>query len=208
MSAGMMILTVTAVLVFCGVLQRVLDRMYMRDREALAVIGAMLVGTLLPNVKLGPVSVSVGGALIPVAICVYLLIRADESLERWRTLLGSVLTGAAVYGLSLLLPAEAEELPVDPMLLYGLAGGVIAWVLGRSRRGAFICGIAGVLLADVTTAAVNWAKGIDQQLVLGGAGIADAVVISGVLAVLMCELVGEAVERMVRRTSAKGGDQT
>ncbi|MBQ8556250.1 MAG: DUF1614 domain-containing protein [Clostridia bacterium] len=207
MSLGMMILTVVAVLVFCGLLQRVLDRMYLTDRAALLLIAAMVVGSLLPNVTLGPVSVNIGGALIPLGVCAYLFIRADEALERWRTLLGSVLTGAAVYGLSILLPAEAEALPIEPMLLYGIAAGAIAWLLGRSRRGAFICGVVGVMIADITTAVVNWMQGIDQQLILGGAGLADAVVVSGVLAVLLCELVGETVERMVRkRQTVKGGN--
>lgn len=206
MSAGMLLLMIAAVLVLCGLLQRVLDRMYLSDLAALLVIGAMLVGTFLPDLKLGVVSVNIGGALIPLGVCVWLFIRADESLERWRVLLGSLLTGAAVYGLTRLLPAEAEQLPVEPMLLYGAAGGLIAWLLGRSRRGAFICGITGVILADVASAVINWLSGIRQVLVLGGAGITDAVVISGILAVMLCELVGEATERIVRRRKAEGGD--
>lgn len=206
MSAGMMLLTIAAVLVFCGLLQRVLDRMYLTDRQALLIIGAMLFGTLLPNITLGPVSVSIGGALIPLGVCIYLLIRADTAIERLRTLFGTVLTGGAVYALSALLPAEAEVLPFDPMWLYGLCGGVAAWVLGRSRRGAFICGVAGVMLADIASAVVGRIQGYQTQLVLGGAGIADATVISGVLAVLLCELVGETVERFVRWQTDRGGN--
>lgn len=207
MSAGMLLLMIAAVLVLCGLLQRVLDRMYLSDRAALLVIGAMLLGTFLPNLNLGVVTVNIGGALIPLGVCTWLFIRADESLERWRVLLGSMLTGAAVYGLTRLLPAEAEQLPVEPMLLYGAAGGLIAWLLGRSRRGAFICGVTGVILADVASAVINWLSGIRQVLVLGGAGIADAVVISGILAVMLCELVGETMERIVRRRKAEGGDR-
>ena len=88
---------------------------------------------------------------------------------------------------------------MDPNLLYGLAGGVIACLLGRSRRGAFICGVAGVLLADVVNAVLVWRQGTDQQLILGGAGIADASVLSGVIAVLLAELTGEIRERLSRR---------
>ena len=184
MTAGMLLLTIAAVLVFCGLLQRVLDRMYLTDRQALLIIGAMIIGTLLPNITLGPVSVNLGGAVIPLGVCAYLLIRADEPVERWRTLLGTVLTGGAVYG---------------------LCGGILAWVLCRSRRGAFACGVAGVILADITSAVVAWAQGYQAQLVLGGAGIADATVISGVLAVLLCELVGETIERLVRGHAVQRG---
>ena len=207
MSIGTIVLTVVAVLIFFGALERVLDRMHLTDRAALLLIAAMFVGTLLPNIQLGRVSLGIGGAVIPLGVFVYLLIRADESKEVWRSLIGAVLTGTAVFGLSMLLPDEPEEMFMDPNLLYGLAGGAIAWILGRSRRGAFICGVMGVILADVATAILNWSRGVDQQLVLGGAGIADTVVISGVLAVLLAELVGEIVERIARsrRPAREGG---
>ncbi len=206
MAGGTILLTAAAVLVYCGVLQRVLDRMYLTDRAALLLIGLMLAGTFLPNIVLGPVMLNIGGALIPLGICAWLLIRADTHLERWRTLLGTVLTAGSVYALTLLLPSEPEQLPVDPTLLCALAGGVIAWILGRSRRGAFVCGVAGVILADAVTAFVNWAQGISQPLVLGGGGLADAAVLSGMLSVLLCELIGEAAERLVRARHRKEGE--
>lgn len=208
MSGGMLVLTAAAVLVYCGVLQRVLDRMHLTDRAALLLIGLMLVGTFLPNLTIGPVALNIGGALIPLGVCAWLMFRADTVLEKWRTLLGLVLTAAAVYALTLLLPSEPEQLPVDPTLLCALAGGVIAWLLGRSRRGAFVCGVSGVILADAVTAIVNWARGIAQPLILGGGGLADAAVLSGMLSVLLCELVGETVERMVRAGRKKGGEET
>ena len=204
MSVGMIILTALAILIFFGVLQRVLDRMYLTYRQALAVAAAMFVGTLIPNIELGPVAINIGGALIPLAVCVFLFWKADTDLERWRTVLGSFLTAAAVFALSLLLPSEAEQLTVDPMWLYAVCGGVLAWLMGRSRRGAFICGVMGVLLADTATAVVNWSRGIQQRLVLGGAGVADAVVVSGVLAVLLCELIGELIERAARGRRKEG----
>lgn len=198
MSAGMLILTLTAVLVFFGIAQRVLDRMRLTDRQALVLVAAMFVGTLLPNVTLGRVSASLGGAVIPLGVCIYLLIGAERGLEVARALIGAVLTAAAVYALSIFLPDEPEQLWIEPTLLYGMSGGIIAYILGRSRRAAFISGVLGVMLADVVNALVLWSRGVDQQLVLGGAGLADSVVISGMLAVLLAELVGEVVERIQR----------
>ena len=43
---------------------------------------------------------------------------------------------------------------------------------------------------------VNWTRGVQQVLYLGGAGALDAVVLSGVTAVMLCELFGEIMERM------------
>ena len=198
MSVGMILLTVTAILVFFGVAQRVLDKLYLTDRAALLLIALMFFGTLLPSVTLGRVVVSIGGAVIPLGICLYLLIRADTGREKARALLGAVITAGVVYLIGVLMPEEPEAIIVDPMFLYGIAGGVVAYALGRSRRAAFICGVLGVLLADTAVAVLNWQKGIEQPLVLGGAGVFDAAVIAGLLGVVLAELVGEVLERISR----------
>ena len=137
MSAGMLILTTAAVLVFFGIAQRVLDRMRLTDRQALLLVSLMFVGTLLPNITLGMVSLNLGGALIPLGVCIYLLVSAGTKKEVLRSLIGAVLTGAAVYALSVFLPDEPEQMWIEPNILYGLSGGVIAYLLGRSRRAAF-----------------------------------------------------------------------
>lgn len=204
MSIATMLLMVTAVLIFFGLVQRVLDRMYLTDRAALILVGCMLLGTLAPNLAFGLVQVNIGGCLIPLGVCIYLLVKADSSRERIRTCAGAVLTAAAVYALGALLPDEPETLPMEPTLLYGLAAGFIACVFGRSRRGAFVCGVMGVLLADIAGAIVVWSRGVEQVLMLGGAGLADAVVISGVIAVLLTELVGEIAERITRKEHKVG----
>ena len=198
MSIGMILLTATAILVFFGVTQRVLDKLRLTDRAALVLIALMFFGTLIPNVVIGSVAISIGGAVIPAGICIYLLIRAGTSKERVRAILGSVVSAGVIYALSALMPDEPEAIVIDPLYLYGLVGGLVAYLLGRSRRGAFICGVFGVLLADIAVSVVNRLNGIDQQLVLGGAGVFDAVVISGLLGVILSELIGELIERFVR----------
>lgn len=198
MSVGMILLTVTAILVFFGVAQRVLDKLYLTDRAALLLIALMFFGTLLPSVTIGRVVISLGGAVIPLGICLYLLIRADTGREKARALLGAAITAGAVYLIGVLMPEEPEAIVVDPMFLYGIAGGVVAYALGRSRRAAFICGVLGVLLADTAVAVMNWQKGIVQPLVLGGAGVFDAAVIAGLLGVVLAELTGEVLERLSR----------
>ena len=203
MSVSMLLLTVVAVLIYFGLLERVLDRMRLSDRAALTIVILMFIGTLLPNITLGKVSVSLGGAIIPLAVCIYMLIKAKSAKTVLRSVIGSALTAVIVWGMGVLLPDEPEAMLIDINLLYGLAGGVVAYLLGRSRRGAFICGVAGVIIADIITAYINWSKGITQQLVLGGAGMADTAVISGVIAVLLAERVGELRERMARSKEGK-----
>lgn len=199
MTVGSIVLSILAVLVLLGVGQRVLDKMRLSDRAALVIILLMFLGGLLPEIDLGVARVNIGGALIPLGVCVYLLATADTGAERARGLIGAAVTAGAVYLLDRVLPGEPEKVGLDPIYVCGIAGGVVGWLLGRSRRGAFISGVLGVLLADGVNAAVLSAQGIAQPLVLGGAGIFDSAVLSGLIAVLLCELVGEALERAARR---------
>lgn len=194
----MILLIVLALLILFGVLQRVLDRMALTDKQALVLVALIFIGGWLPDIRLGMVSLNIGGVLVPFGVCVYLFFHAGTGKERIRCLVASVLTAAVVYVISLFFPADPVAMPFDPMILYGLCGGVIAWLMGRSRRSAFIAGVLGVILADAATGVVNWSRGIQQTLYLGGAGALDAIVLSGVTAVMLCEPFGEIMERVAR----------
>jgi len=215
MSIGMILLIITALLILFGILQRTLDRMALTDRQALLIVALIFIGGWLPDLRLGPVIVNIGGALIPLGICIYLFFHAGTGKERGRCLFASVLSAAVITAISWLFPSDPTAMPFDPLLLYGAAGGVIAWLLGRSRRSAFIAGVLGVILADLAGGLGVLLRGINQPISLGGAGAVDAIVISGITAVMLCELTGEIMERMNRGTSksadrhdsAKGGAQ-
>ena len=84
------------------------------------------------------------------------------------------------------------------MYINGVIGGLIAYALGRSRRGAFICGVMGVLIADLIVFFVNLGRGVAQPLILGGAGVFDAMIVSGLIGVILAELIGEITERITR----------
>ena len=198
MSIGLVLLTVVSILVLFGAAQRVLDKMHLTDRAALVITAAIFLGGLIPDIRMGNVSVNIGGALVPFGVAVYLLIKTDTAREFWRAVAGSVVTAGIVYALGQVLPDEPEKITVDPNYVYGIAAGVVAYILGRSRRAAFICGVLGVLLADIAVGVVNYIKGIDQTLMLGGAGAMDVVVLSGLIAVLLAEIVGEIIERVTR----------
>lgn len=203
MSIGMIVLVVLSLLILFGALQRVLDRMALTDRQALIIVAAIFIGGWLPEIPLGRITINIGGALIPLIVCVYLLLHAGTMKERTRALVASVLTAAAITAISFFLPADPAQMPMlDPMILYGVAGGLIAWLLGRSRRSAFIAGVLGVIIADVVAGASLWLRGVDQAVHLGGAGALDAVVLAGVIGVLLCEIAGEIMERMQRGKTA------
>ena len=206
MTIGTILLIAAGLLVLFGVGQRVLDRLRLTDREALLFIALILAGGYLPDIAVTDTfAFNIGGALIPLALCARLFFLADTAAERVRAVVAPLVTGAAVYALGRLLPAEPEAMVIDPNYIYGVAAGLIAWVFGRSRRCAFISGVVGVMLSHVASWVMVNRAGAAQRLVLGGAGAYDVIVISGLLAVLMAELVGEVAERLTRGSRRERG---
>lgn len=201
MTIGMIILIVVAILILLGVGQRVLDRMRLNDKLALLFIALIIGLGFVPDVRVTDVfAFNLGGAVVPLALCIYLFVKADTAWERWRSILASIITGAAIFAIGMFAPDEPETITVDPILLYGLAAGLIAYIFGRSRRCAFIAGVVGMMLSDTANAIYVWSKGVPQDFVLGGAGALDGIVIAGIVAVLLAELLGEIIERMKRGT--------
>ena len=199
MSIGLIVLIVTGLLVIFGAGQRALDRLRLTDKQALFFIALIIALGFLPDIPLGgEVTVNLGGCVMPLILCVYLFVRAGTWMERGRAIAASLVTGVVCYIIGRYTADEPETITFDPNYLYGVAGGVIAYLFGRSRRAAFIAGVTGVLIADVIASIEVWTQGVPQTLSLGGAGAYDAVVISGILAVLLSELIGEVRERMAR----------
>ena len=198
MTVGLILLIVTGLLIAFGAGQRALDRLRLTDAQAYVFIALIIVLGFVPEIPLGRVSVNLGGCLLPLGLSVYLFVKADSAWERWRSIIAALVTGAAVWALMRFLPDEPETVPVEPNWLYGIAAAVAAYVLGRSRRCAFIGGVTGVLLAQTASVIPVWLQGVDQTLVLGGAGAFDAVVVAGFLGVMLAEIVGEITERIVR----------
>lgn len=199
MTIGMILLMITAALILLGVGQRILDRLHLNDKLALLFIALIIVLGFVPDIPVTKnFSFNLGGAVVPLALCIYLFIKADTAWERWRSILASLLTGAAIFLIARFSPDEPESITVDPIILYGLAAGAIAYVFGRSRRCAFIAGAVGMMLANTANAIYVWSKGVDQGFVLGGAGAADGIVVAALVGVLLAELLGEILERMKR----------
>ena len=69
-----------------------------------------------------------------------------SGLRRRLTVVFTLVTGAVVYALGRFMPDEPEEIVIDPNWMHGLAAGVVGYLFGRSRRGAFIAGVIGAVL--------------------------------------------------------------
>jgi len=199
MPIGMMMLLVVGVLVYFGIAHRILDRMRLTDKQALLFIAAIIVGSFIdiPLMR-APVelSINVGGALLPALLAVWLIIKADETAEKVRAILATILVAVAVSLGSRYLPYEPENMFLDPKIIYGVSAGMIAYLAGRSRRSAFIGGVLGIVLSDIIHMVTIIRLGIPGTTDIGGAGAFDVVIIAGIVAVMVAELVGETREKL------------
>jgi uncharacterized membrane protein len=196
---GMIILVVLSVLIYLGLAHRVLDRMKLTDKGALVVIAAIIVGSFIdiPITK-GRIitSINVGGAIVPIAAAIYLLVTAGTTKEWIRALIGTVVTAGLLVAAMQLLSEEPEQMIIDPLWVFPIVAGVVAYLLGRSRRSAFIGATMGILLADLIYLSWLFITNTPGQVDIGGAGALDSLVIAGIFAVLLAEFIGESRERL------------
>jgi uncharacterized membrane protein len=146
-----------------------------------------LVYVVPPSVRSGEtvVAINVGGALIPLLLVAYLLLRFGIG---WRVLLATALVTAGVH--SLAHPVRGVGIVLPSVLLPGLFAAAAAIVLDpwTAPRTAFIAGTIGTLLgADL----LNWTVFADlgaPVVSIGGAGTFDGIFVTGVAAVLLAGL--------------------
>jgi uncharacterized membrane protein len=198
---GLITLVVVSILVYFGVAHRVLDKMRMNDRSALAVIAAIIIGSFI-DIPIGSrVTVNLGGS-IAVILAIYVWLGAGTGFEKIRSLIAAAVVGLALFLAGRYLGAEPEAIFIDPIYIYPLVAGIVGYLAGRSRRGAFFAAVIGVLSLDVTQYIYLTRTGLPGTVHIGGAGAFDSLILAGILAVLLAELIGESLERM------QGGPRT
>ena len=201
MPTGTVLLLIVAALIYFGVGQRILDRMRLTDTQALIAIALMIGGSFITiPLMTGRTSVSLnlGGAVVPLALVFYLLIKADTATERVRSIVAALITGGVVYGVSQLTDFDPSSpaLFIDPLWLFSIVAGIVGYLSGRSRRASFIAGVLGLFAVDLVHLFQALASNMATRVVLGGAGVFDAVILAGLIAVALAEFVGETRERL------------
>ncbi len=199
MSVGLLLMIGAGILILLGLAQQVLDRLYLNDKQALIILAAMVAGSFV-DIPLyrgdPPVSINLGGAIIPLALSIYVLYRAGTVKEINRGIIGSVLVGALIYGVSKIYDFDTDVGLIEPQYLWGILAGVTAYLIGRSRRLAFVGATIGVILADLAHAVETGITGRFAPTRIGGAGVLDTVVLAGLIGVVLAEVIGEVRESL------------
>jgi uncharacterized membrane protein len=199
MSLGIILLVLASLAILFGLAQQVLDRLYLNDKQALLVIGAIVAGSFI-NIPLyrgtPAVSINLGGAVIPLILALYVLFKAGTKEERGHGVLATVITGLVLFAVTKIYDFDTDAGFLDPQYIWGILAGGIAYAIGRSRRLAFIGGVLGIILVDISHMIEAFIRGIPSPTRIGGGGIFDTVIIAAIIGVLLAEIFGEARERL------------
>lgn len=211
MPVGPILLTILLVMIYFGLADRVLGLLRLTVRQALLLVGAMLLGSFF-DMDLAPgLTINLGGGVIPLGVAIYLIIMAGTALESARAVAATLVTAAAVYLVGRWFPpgqpTELNLFLMDAQYLYGLTAGLVGYSAGRSRRSAFCAGVLGVVLADLVHYVGYAAGGIRSDLAVhvGGGGFWDTTMVAGVLALLVAEIIGDSREALEGESTAGGG---
>ena len=204
MSTSFIILSIIILLIMFGVGQRILDSLRLSDKSALLILIAICIGLVIPPIWIGEYfCFSIGGFLIPLALSIYLLICCGLSRDLIRAVVGTVVVAGIIYALEWIMPADPEEMIIDNMYIYGLVAGVVAYILGRSRRNAFISCLFGITLAQLVQWIVNFYNETPSILGLGVGGAFGAYIVSIIISVAVSEFLGRCFEMASGGTEKK-----
>jgi uncharacterized membrane protein len=164
-------------------------------RYAFAVMLLSLLGSGLniPLVPLGPggftaragqgtlIMLNVGGALIPILVSLYLLVRTGMVV---RMAIGTAIVAAVVHSLAYLVPGVGIAVPmIAPPLV--AAGVALILAFRRAPPVAYVAGSMGTLIgADLMNLGQIARLGV-PFVSIGGAGTFDGVFLTGILAGLL-----------------------
>jgi uncharacterized membrane protein len=136
---------------------------------------------LLPNPDDTIIAVNLGGAVIPVLLSAYLLMRVGGVAPAF---IATVVVALLVHHFARIIPGAGIAVPT---FIPGFAAAILAILLTRERRPvvAYVAGTIGCLVgADVLNLALV-ARLNAPIASIGGAGTFDGVFVSGVIAVLL-----------------------
>jgi uncharacterized membrane protein len=127
------------------------------------------------------VAINLGGAVIPVLLSIYLLMRLGGAIP---ALISTVLVALVVHHFSRIIPGAGIAVPT---FIPGVTAAILAILLTREQRPAvaYVAGTIGCLIgADVLNLPLI-ARLNAPVAAIGGAGTFDGIFVSGIIAVLL-----------------------
>ena len=192
MIIGLVLLGITAFLLFFGIARRVFANFGVPYLLAFVLVGVLIGSAFIPTFYIGSVAINAAGFIAPLVFSVMFLLLAKRSREVWHSIV-ALSTSAAVYVAVLLLIAPITSVTVT-VISAGFLCGAIAYLVGKTELSALAAVFAGLPLGEVVASTVNYFA-LGKAFSLGSAATFDAVILAAVFAVVLCEAIAA-----IRRT--------
>lgn len=203
---GLILLGVLLILMLFGVTQRVFDKMKLSTLWSILFIVAVGIGVFIPVIRAHRLfSFSIGGFIIPMILCIYMLIKMGFTADMARAWIATIVTAGAVVLIYTFIPTQTTGMKIFAAIVVGIIAGAVSYLIGRSRRGALFSAIMGVYIGQTVNFLIDYfGRGITTaHLALGVGAMFDALVIASLSAFLLAIIVGETRERIITRTHTR-----
>lgn len=202
MIIGLILLAIVAVMIFFGLTGRFFRKIGVANWLAFIFLLALVVGAVVPSIKIaGVLEINVGGFIIPFILSIIMMFMIGWNLGLVRAILSSLAVASVAVGTRMLIMPSSMGMQILAAVIIGILGGLVAFVIGKSRLVTLESAIGGVVLGDIIISVLySVVTGTTAgSLRLGVFGTFDAFVISGVVAIMLVEIVD-----MVRTKSSRG----
>lgn len=199
MIIGLVLLGITALLLFLGIARRVFSNFGVPYLLAFVIVGVLIGSAFIPAFDIGRVSVNAAGFIAPLTFSVMFLLLAKRRREVWYAIVASSST-AAVYAAVLLLISPITSVTVT-VISAGFLCGAVAYLVGRTELSALAAVFAGLPIGEVVSSIVGYFS-LGRGITLGTAATFDTVILAAVFAVVLSEAIS-AIRRTMNTRNKK-----
>lgn len=200
MIIGLVLLGLTAVLLFFGVAERVFKSFGVAYWLAFIIIGVLIGCAFIPTFTIGAVQFNVAGFFAPLLFAAVFFALAVRMREVRRAVVVTSVTAALFISVWLLIaPITSDTVSV---IIIGFLCGAVDYLVGKTKIAA-LCGIfLGMPIGEVVSSAVGMYV-YNTPLRFGTPATFDAVILAAVTAVVIFESVSAIKRTMSRKANVR-----
>lgn len=201
MVIGLILLGITAALLFSGLAERVFRTYGATYWLAFITVAALIGSAFIPTFNIGVVTVSVAGFIAPLVFAIIFFVFAARTHEASRAFAAMFVVIALSLGVWLLVRPITNGLATVTVIILGFLNGAAAYLTAKTKLAALAAVFAGMPIAEVIAALIG-AYALADPIGFGTGTAFDAIVLAAVFSVVLYEAVSK-----IKRTSRKTARQ-
>lgn len=189
MTIGLILLGITAILIFFGLTERFFRQSGVKNWLAFLIVLALVIGVIVPDINIRNFSMNIGGFIVPlVAMILFIaMMRREEILK---TIIATIAVASVAVATRMLISPINAGLVLASSLIVGFVGGAAAFLAGQTRLATLASAFGGIILGDVIVNVLSVYVLKDSAVFfLGSYGVFDSVILAAVFGAVLCQAV-------------------